>query len=128
LLQKVRIKAPDQIETDAAAVVLHSFYNGVENIFSRIASRIDENIPSSESSHRDLLKQMSIETDARAAVISNELFEALEPYLGFRHIFRHAYGYRFVWDKMKGAVLNLDDVFDQFQKEINIFIAHLESK
>jgi thiamine kinase-like enzyme len=38
LLDKVETSIPNRIEISALATVLHSFYNGVENIFSRIAN------------------------------------------------------------------------------------------
>jgi hypothetical protein len=59
LLKKCRITEPDLIEITAAASVIHSFYNGVENIFLTIAKRIDEQLPQGIQWHRDLLKQMS---------------------------------------------------------------------
>ena len=48
LLKKVREKEPDFIELGSLAMLLHSFYNGLENIFSRIARKIDKNMPYGE--------------------------------------------------------------------------------
>ena len=47
LITKLKIEDPDQIEKSAVATLLHSFYNGIENILKRIASRIDNKLPSS---------------------------------------------------------------------------------
>lgn len=58
LLLRIRQEKPDLIETTAIASVLHSFYNGLENIFLCIAKRIDQNIPEGDQWHRDLLYQM----------------------------------------------------------------------
>lgn len=55
LLEACSVKAPDLVEVTAAASVLHSFYNGVENIFRCIAREIDMHSPSGEHWHRDLL-------------------------------------------------------------------------
>jgi len=38
---------------------LHSFYNGLENIFKLIAKKIDEQNPTSERWHIELLDQMA---------------------------------------------------------------------
>ncbi|NLW55485.1 MAG: hypothetical protein GX050_02470 [Firmicutes bacterium] len=42
LLKECREKEPDLVEITAIASVLHSFYNGLENIFEIIAKRIDK--------------------------------------------------------------------------------------
>ncbi len=41
LLDKSLRAAPDKVEKAALATILHSFYNGLENIFSTIAREID---------------------------------------------------------------------------------------
>ncbi len=42
LLEKVSNQEPTFIELSSLAMLWHSFYNGLENIFSRIAKRIDK--------------------------------------------------------------------------------------
>ncbi len=59
LLEKCRHEEPDLVEVTAVASVLHSFYNGIENIFLSIAKKIDKNVPSGTQWHRDLLVQMA---------------------------------------------------------------------
>jgi hypothetical protein len=46
---------PNPIELSALAAMLHSFYNGVENILKRIALEAGGTVPSGEFWHRDLL-------------------------------------------------------------------------
>ena len=57
LLKKVKDKEPDFIELNSLAMLLHSFYNGLENIFGRIARKIDESIPSGESGIKNFLNR-----------------------------------------------------------------------
>jgi uncharacterized protein YutE (UPF0331/DUF86 family) len=64
---------------------------------------------------------MKSATSKRKAVISNELYEKLNPYLGFRHFFRHAYVFQFKWEKIKELILELPGVYLQFKKELSIF-------
>jgi len=45
LLEQTQKKAPDLVEITAVASVLHSFYNGLENIFLSIAKGIDRDVP-----------------------------------------------------------------------------------
>jgi hypothetical protein len=125
LLEKIKTGMPGRIEISATATVLHSFYNGVENIFERIANRLDEDLPSSEFWHQELLQQMKSETSKRYAVISEELYEKLNLYLGFRHFFRHAYAFQFKWDKIKDLILESPAVYKQFKEEITEFIKRI---
>ncbi len=125
LLEKVKTSPPNRVEMSAIATVLHSFYNGVENIFKRIANRLDKKLPTSEFWHQELLKQMKSDTPKRTAVISDELYENLNLYLGFRHFFRHAYAFQFKWEKIKELILELTDVYNQFKEEIDKFIKSL---
>lgn len=46
LFSRVQKKTPNLIEITAVASVLHSFYNGLENIFLTIAKGLDESVPS----------------------------------------------------------------------------------
>ena len=45
LLSKASINEPNLVELTALAGVLHSFYNGVENVFQTIAKRVDGQMP-----------------------------------------------------------------------------------
>jgi hypothetical protein len=57
LLKRVQKNTPDLVEVTAVASVLHSFYNGLENIFLAIAKGIDADVPTGSQWHRDLLIQ-----------------------------------------------------------------------
>jgi len=91
LFDLIKQQEPDLIEMTALSSVLHSFYNGIEGIFLIISKNIDENIPKSYNWHSDLLKRMSEKNEIRKNVISEEKFNQLQEYLGFRHFFRHNY-------------------------------------
>ena len=121
LFEKIKISAPDTIELSATAAVLHSFYNGLENIFSRIAKRIDNEFPNSRYWHQELLEQMTKNIKNRPEVITKNLSEKLTFYLGFRHFFRHAYAFQLKWTEMKKLVDEIDDVYNQFKNEIQEF-------
>ena len=45
LLEKCASTPPNDLELAALAAVLHSFYNGIENIFKRIAQDVDGQLP-----------------------------------------------------------------------------------
>ena len=75
------------IETSAASAMLHSFYTEIEKILKLIAREWDQQLPSSDSWHKDLLLQMSQSTANRPSVLSSSLVEVLNEFLAFRTSF-----------------------------------------
>lgn len=124
LIQEVREREPSPIERSALAVLLHSFYNGVENVFKRIALEIDGYLPSSDRWHRDLLDAMTSATTNRPAVLGPELRNELAVYMGFRHFFRHLYTFQFDWAKMAEPVFAVETVHSQVARALVEFLAH----
>jgi len=83
-------QSDDDLYLDGVALNLHGFYNGLERLFKRIATTIDGNLPQGENWHQVLLKQMETEVPGvRPAVISDETYQVLDGYRGFRHIVRN---------------------------------------
>jgi len=123
LLKMAQIKELDLIEKTALAYVLHSLYNGIENIFLVIVKAIDKKVPSNYLWHRELLDQISQKTATRPAVISSELKESLLEYLGFRHVVRHIYSTNLDAERMKNLVIHLDLVWQSFKQEIKQFLS-----
>jgi hypothetical protein len=64
--------------------MLHSFYTGIEKILTLIAREWDGQMPSSDSWHKDLLKQMSKATAKRSAIVSANLVEVLSEFSGLQ--------------------------------------------
>ncbi len=117
LLARVQQRQPDTVEIAAVATVLHSFYNGLENILLSIAKGVDRAVPSGAQSHRDLLVQMTRTTTKRRAVISSDSAKKIADYLGFRHFYRHSYSFLIEWSELKKLVVPLDHVWAQFKRE-----------
>ena len=88
LLERCLADPPDDIELSALAAMLHSFYNGIENIFKRITLELGDPMPGSESWHKSLLDGMTQATANRKPVLSSELRGRLKEYMEFRHVFR----------------------------------------
>jgi hypothetical protein len=116
---------PSSVERSALAVMLHSFYNGIENLFKRIAVAYDGGIPGGSAAHRDLLDLMARGTPLRPQVISESLRDALDPYLDFRHMLRHAYSFHLDWEKMATLVMDCDSVLVRIDAEIEVFLNSL---
>lgn len=121
LFDLIRLRKPDLVEMTALASVLHSFYNGVENIFIIIARKVDETIPSGQKWHSDLLIQMTHENEKRKGVISHQTFEILKEYLMFRHFIRHSYKWRINWDEFKNIALDAEATWYKVKTEFSNF-------
>ncbi len=121
LLEKCAASPPNEIELSALAAMLHSFYNGIENIFKRAALELGDRLPSGEFWHKELLDAMTQATGHRDAVLSPELRGRLKEYMEFRHVFRHAYIFNLRWDGMKPLVLGCEETFKLLEAELDQF-------
>ena len=119
--------ASEVIETAAASAMLHSFYTEIEKILKLIAREWDERLPSSDSWHRDLLKQMSERTGKRHAVLSPTLVEVLGEFLAFRHLFRGASIALMRWEKLSPLIAKVDPTYELAKGEIEAFVRFIES-
>lgn len=113
LIVKVSVTDPDSIELSALSAFLHSFYTGIENVFKQIAIDVDHVRPSAGRWHSELLQMMAAPSPSRPAVISPDLLAKLLGYMGFRHVFRHAYTFDLKWEKMRSLVLEAEAVLQE---------------
>lgn len=125
LLAKARDDELDVVEMTALASVLHSFYNGVENIMKRIV-RLDSELPSGERWHRELLNIMMEQSARRKAVLSTDLSQKLQKYLAFRHFYRHSYAIFLAWEELEKLVLPFEEIWSQTKREIRLLVESLE--
>ena len=128
LLRKCEATPPDRIEVSALGALLHGFYNGVENIFKRVALELGEDLPRKEGWHKTLLAQMIRPGVDRPAVLSPELAARLVKYLDFRHLFRHAYPFQLCWDRMANEVRDVEAVLGSLEAEIAAFLKATQDK
>ena len=122
LLEKCAATPPNLTELSALALVSHSFYNGVENIFRRVAKELGSGVPQGQFWHRELLDSMKQPGTARPAVITEQLAERLDEYLQFRHLFRHSYAFDLDWNSMKPSALGCEDPLKQLERELDRFL------
>lgn len=122
LLERCQSEVPNAIELSALAAMLHSFYNGIENLLKRVAVETGEALPDGDVWHRKLLDQMSRPTDARPAVLTEELRSTLRLYLDFRHMFRHSYTFDLRWEKMREPALSCQATLDALRNAFSHFL------
>ena len=125
LLERVKTNTPNLVEVTALASVLHSFYNGLENIFLSIAKGIDADVPAGFQWYRDLLNRMTESTANRKIVLSDEMAQRLTDYLGFRHFYRHSYSFFLDWDELEKLIMPVTEVWGQAKGELQVFVNSL---
>lgn len=117
----------DDLYLDSVSLNLHAIYSGFEKIFELISKNIDKSMPSGESWHMELLKQMETEIQqVRPPVITKQTFDLLNEYRGFRHIVRNVYTYNISYKKLTPLIDDLQVTFDNVKTEIHQFIKLLE--
>ena len=110
-LTKCRSIEPDFFDLNAIGSILHSFYNGMENIFKLIHKAFDGKPFTNSMWHSELFFSMFRETETRKPVLPSELSTPLKDYLGFRHVFRHSYGYDLDWERLNPLFSNMKDTW-----------------
>jgi hypothetical protein len=126
---KAAAASKDELYFDSVALNIHSFYSGLERVFEKIASAVDDSIPQGVNWHQELLNQMALEIpNVRPAVISEKTRHQLDTYRGFRHVVRNVYTYHISPDKMKPLAKGIRRVFKQVEKELIAFSRFTEDK
>ena len=122
IFEKIELQVPDLFDMTILGRVLHSFYNGLENIFEIIAKNIDRSVPNGNKSHQELLHQMANKNEIRNEIINEDLYLKLREYATFRHFYRHAYSFQLNWEKMKPLVENVQIVWNEVKLCLKKFI------
>lgn len=123
LLEKCKITPPDFVELHAIGAILHSYYNGLESVFKLIHKATDATPLASTMWHSELFYSMFDKTDKRSAVLPQDLRVPLKEYLGFRHVFRHSYGYELEWERMNPLFFGMTENWRSVKECFQSFIA-----
>src|SRR6056297_352830 len=127
LFLKVEESPPDLVELAAFASILHSLYNGIENIFQIIIKKVDHETIDDVQWHKEILRKMSEPNKKRNSVISIGTMLLLSRYLSFRHFYRHSYSFHLNWIELEPLVKSINEIWKNTSKEIIIFLKKLES-
>lgn len=112
----------DEAVARIAGSILHDYYTAAEKIFKTIATKIDKSIPPGEQWHKELLEQMTLSLPGlRPAVISVDTAQKLDPYRGFRHIFRNVYGFNISFTRMRDLLHELPVADKMLQGDLDEF-------
>jgi len=125
---KLAKRTPDFLELSGIALNLHAFYNGIENLFRRVALELGEGLPTGSDWHLQLLRNMALEIpQVRPKVIAPETRSKLDEYLRFRHLVRHTYGHELDWVRIRGLLDNLSAAYADFVRDVGEFLRFLEA-
>jgi len=110
----------------AQASFMADFYMGVEKIFEIIAEELNGGAPRGAEWHKRLLHTMTLDVKGvRPAVLSEELYEELLKFLGFRHVVRQAYGFQLDEKKLAELEKIFVKTWKKFSREIKQFCGFL---
>jgi hypothetical protein len=113
-LKKIEVnKELDDIQIRAAASSLHSIYNGIEKILIFKYQELDMVIPNDKKWHTNLLIEVMNKN-----IISEELEIKLREIMGFRHFYRHAYGFMLDIDLLSPLLNKIRKVVSRLKDEI----------
>jgi hypothetical protein len=122
LLDLCRLKEPDFIEITATAQILHSFYNGIENVVILLLKNIGVKIPNNITWHKTLFEIMFGNNSEKIEVIRQDLKGQMGKYLYFRHFIRHSYGSELNWNDMEILVKNLEEIWCKIKEDFESFL------
>jgi hypothetical protein len=117
-----KIKTPDLIEKSAAALLLQSFYNGIESILMIIIKHSDKKLTNSAKWHKELLEKAFEESKNHRQIFRKEIEMVLNDYMSMRHFIRHTYGFRLDWAQMQELINEIDKIWTMVKEDLNIFI------
>ena len=126
-LQKIVTAPPEYREETEIAIAknLADCYQGIENIFKRIALDVDVDMPQGERWHKQLLEQMAAPKAERPPVISKRTFARLQELLEFRRVYNNIYGEELTYEKTAENAKRVGDLFVMFSEELDTFVAFL---
>ena len=111
-----RIKRLSVLELGGTGSLLSAVYHGAENILKQSLLALGVALPAGAAWHRDLLQSAS-----DYEIISGEMRDLLAPYMAFRHVFTHAYGFELDPERLRPLVRDVPEVYARFKKEVKRF-------
>jgi hypothetical protein len=103
--------------------ILHDYYVAVENIFKSVARRIDGSLLDGEYWHKELLEQMTLDIPGiRPPVITSKTFVFLNELRGFRHVFRHVYGFSLAPERIIDLLRTLSEFSSLLKNDLETFM------
>ena len=110
------------VHAECMATNVQGLYTNLEGILKSLTNTIDGFTPGGESSHRDLLLQVSMPTDDRSPIIQQETLKGLFQLLRFRHAMRNNYAGDLRSSDVFDNVANAGKISAKFFEDIETFV------
>ena len=101
------------LELAGVGALLHSFYNGIENVLVRVLRARSVELPRGPSWHRDL-----VEVAVSQGRVAEATAEGLRRYVAFRHFFSHAYAIDVRAGLVEPLMQGAQSVYGRFRRDI----------
>jgi len=120
---QVALARPERtvVERAALATFLHNVYSGIENILKQLLKATGTAIPNTPSWHKDLLN-LTVSEKLISQNLANEIF----PYLTFRHLFVHVYGFMLNDEEIVKLATKIPAVYANFVAETETVLQSFE--
>jgi hypothetical protein len=103
----------DKIQLRAAASSLHSIYNGIEKILYQVLKENDITLKSDSRWHIELL-----DTAKTESILTDHQHSTLKEYMGFRHFFRHNYGFMLDTELIQPLLMKIHTIIEDLKLSI----------
>lgn len=103
----------DDVEIRAVASALHSIYNGIEKILMMCLKDLGVSYSTDSSWHSNILRLANINQ-----LITDKTEIELRRLMGFRHFFRHSYGFMLDNELMQPLYANIGPLINRVEDEI----------
>jgi hypothetical protein len=110
------------LKKTATAQILHSFYNGAESVMVLILKKINKKLPNDNRWHKTLLDICFGQNTRNFKIFRDDIKDAFEDYLYFRHFIRHAYSSELEWNRMEPLVKNIEEIWKAIKTDFELFI------
>lgn len=119
---------PTVREKTAAAAFLAQFYGGIENILKRIYRFYNVPLPTGDTWHVDLFKQLCEPPKPPLPCLFDQTISSdLAPFRKFRHVIYHGYGFQLDWDRIRPGIEGIEEIFRRFKSIVYSYLQALES-
>jgi uncharacterized protein YutE (UPF0331/DUF86 family) len=115
MIGKSKRLGKDEIQVRAAASSLQSIYNGIERMLQSVLKHRGLVLPQGQASHSDLLTVASAN-----GIISGSLEGNLRDLMGFRHFYRHSYGFMIDNELLNPLLSNVEKTILNVAKELHL--------
>ena len=114
------------VHAESMATNVQGIYTNIEGILKALANAVDGYVPTGESSHRDLLLQVSVASENRSEIIQQDTLKGLSKLLRFRHAMRNNYAGDLRPDDVFENVALAGSIAPQFFGDLEAFISSFE--